>query len=75
MKRIARFLPPSIAVAILVSLAAAGCASAASGRSPESAPTAEAGFAGYKWQVIAIDHAGQETPIPARYAVYLQFTP
>ena len=75
MKRIARFLPASIAVAILVSLAAAGCAASASGGSPESAPTAQAGFAGYKWQVIGITHAGKETPVPARYAVYLQFTP
>ena len=65
----------SIAVAALVSVAAAGCAITASGTSPESAPTAQAGFAGYKWQVVTIDHAGKETPVPARYAVYLQFTP
>jgi heat shock protein HslJ len=69
----------SIAVAALVSLAAAGCAATASGTSPKSAPksapNAQAGFAGYKWQVVAIDHAGGETPVPARYTVYLQFTP
>jgi hypothetical protein len=34
---------------------------------------AEDGFAGYKWQVVAIRHAGQKTPIPARYNVYLVF--
>jgi heat shock protein HslJ len=75
MKRITKSLPMSIAVAALVSVAAAGCATTASGTSPESAPTAQAGFAGYKWQVVTIDHAGKETPVPARYAVYLQFTP
>jgi hypothetical protein len=63
----------SIAVAALVSVAAAGCAT--TGTSPESVSAAQAGFAGYKWQVVTIDHAGKETPVPARYAVYLQFTP
>lgn len=38
-------------------------------------PDAEGGFAGYKWQVAAIGHAGKETPIPARYNVYLAFMP
>ncbi len=75
MKRIIKSLWLSIAVAALVAVAAAGCAPAASGTSPEPAPTARAGFAGYKWQVVTIDHAGKETPILARYAVYLQFTP
>jgi hypothetical protein len=75
MKRIIKSLPVSVAVAALVSVAAAGCGATASGASPGSAPTAQAGFAGYKWQVVAIDHAGKETPVPARYAVYLQFTP
>lgn len=75
MKRIIKSLPMSIAVAALVSVAAAGCATAASGTSPKSARGAQAGFAGYKWQVVTIDHAGKETPVPARYAVYLQFTP
>jgi hypothetical protein len=73
MKRIIKSLPMSIAVAALVSVAAAGCAT--TGTSPESAPAAQAGFAGYKWQVVTIDHAGKETLVPARYAVYLQFTP
>jgi heat shock protein HslJ len=75
MKRLIRSLPMAIAVAALVSVAAAGCATTASSTSPKSVPDAQAGFAGYKWQVIAIDQAGKETPIPARYAVYLQFTP
>lgn len=75
MKRIIKSLPTSIAVAALVSVAAAGCATSESGASPASAPTAQAGFPGYKWQVVTIEHAGHETPIPARYAVYLQFTP
>ena len=74
MKRIINSLPVSIAVAVLVSVAAAGCATAASGPSPKSAD-AQAGFAGYKWLVVMIDHAGKETPVPARYAVYLQFAP
>jgi hypothetical protein len=75
MKRIIKSLPMSIAVAALVSLAAAGCASTANGASPKSAPDAQAGFAGYKWLVVTIDHAGKETPVPARYTVYLQFAP
>lgn len=75
MKRIIKYLPMCIAVAAFVSGAAAGCGIAASGTSPESAPTAQAGFAGYKWQVVAIHHAGKGTPVAARYAVYLQFTP
>jgi heat shock protein HslJ len=75
MRRVAKSLPVSLAVAALVSLVAAGCAATTSGTSPKSAPDAHAGFAGYKWQVVAIDHAGRETPVPARYPVYLQFTP
>jgi heat shock protein HslJ len=77
----------SIGAVALVSVAAAGCATATGGTghqsgatpqestSPKPAPSAEDGFAGYKWQVVAIDHAGKETPIPARYNVYLAFTP
>jgi heat shock protein HslJ len=75
MKRIIKSLAMSIAVAALVSVATAGCATNPSGAPAESAPTAQPGFAGYKWQVVTIDHAGKETPIPPRYAVYLQFTP
>ncbi|HLH84112.1 MAG TPA: metal ABC transporter permease [Trebonia sp.] len=67
MKRIA-------AVALLV-LAAAGCGGAGGGAPPEPAPTAQAGFAGYEWSVVAIGHDGKRTPIPARYSVYLQFAP
>ena len=73
MKRIIKSLPMFIAVAALMSVAAAGCAT--TGTSPESAPAAQAGFAGYKWQVVTIDHGGKETPVPARYAVYLLFAP
>src|SRR5579875_1778476 len=42
---------------------------------PGTAPTAQAGFAGYEWSVVAIGHDGKRTPIPARYSVYLQFAP
>jgi hypothetical protein len=77
----------SIAAAALVSVAAAGCATATSGTgdqsgatrqkstSPKPAPSTGGGFAGHKWQVVAIDHAGEETPIPARYNAYLTFKP
>jgi heat shock protein HslJ len=87
MKRVVRSLPVSIAAAALVSLAAAGCgttstASISVGGGPpksapagKSAPTAQAGFAGYKWSVVAIDHDGKKTPVPAHYSVYLQFMP
>jgi heat shock protein HslJ len=40
-----------------------------------TAPAATAGFAGYKWTVVTIGHDGKTTPVPARYSVYLQFTP
>jgi hypothetical protein len=74
MKRIVKSLSASIAAAALVSLAAAGCGTT-SANVGSAAPTAHSGFAGYKWQVVAIDHDGKETPIPAHYSVYLQFTP
>jgi heat shock protein HslJ len=53
----------------LVALAAAACGSTAAGGS------SPAQFAGYKWSVVAIRHDGKETPVPARYNVYLQFAP
>ena len=57
-----------VAVA-LVALAAVACGSSAGGSSML------AGFAGYKWSVVAIGHDGKETAIPAHYNVYLQFAP
>jgi hypothetical protein len=57
-----------VAVA-LVALAAVACGSTAGGSSML------AGFAGYKWSVVAIGHDGKETAIPAHYNVYLQFAP
>lgn len=57
-------------LAAFLALAAAACGSTAVGGS--SAP---AGFAGYKWSVVAIGHAGKETAIPAHYGVDLQFAP
>lgn len=74
MMRLMRSLPLSMAVAVLVCVAAAGCGTAANVHLPKSAPDAKAGFAGHEWQVGAIGHAGKVTPIPARYAVSLQFT-
>jgi META domain len=53
------------AAIVLIFLAIAGCATTTSG----------AGFDGYKWSVVAIDHGGAQTPIPAQYSVFLQFTP
>jgi len=75
MRRITKSMAMSLAAAVLVSVTAAGCMTSASGTSPDSPPPAQSGFAGYKWQVVTIEHAGNETRIPARYAVYLQFTP
>ena len=60
-----------VAAVALVLLAAAGCATAANG----APPSTHTGFAGYKWSVVAINHNGNQTPIPAHYSVYLQFTP
>jgi len=73
MKRFVSRLPASIAAAALLSLAA-GCASAAGSVPQHTAPTARPGFAGYKWQVVAIKQVGRNTPVPARYDVYLAFT-
>jgi hypothetical protein len=53
----------------LVTLAVAACGAAGGGSS------AVAGFAGYKWSVVAIGHDGTETTIPEHYNVYLQFAP
>jgi hypothetical protein len=50
-------------------LAAAGCAASSGGAS------AQAGFAGYKWQITTITDAGKPTSIPASDDVYLAFTP
>ena len=72
MKRIVRTLALCAAAAVLVPLVA-GCAAASV--SPEPARTADAGFAGYKWTVVAIAHDGTTTAIPARYSVFLMFTP
>jgi hypothetical protein len=57
-----------VAVA-LMALAAAACGSTAGG------PSMLAGFAGYKWSVVAIRHDGKQMSIPAHYNVYLQFAP
>jgi hypothetical protein len=57
-------------VVALVALAAAACGGTAGGGS-----SAAAGFAGYKWSVVAIGHDGTETTIPGHYNVYLQFAP
>ena len=57
-----------VAVA-LMALAAAACGSTAG----ESSMLA--GFAGYKWSVVAIGHDGTQTSVPAHYDVYLQFAP
>src|SRR5579872_1611634 len=54
----------------LMALAAAACGGTAGGGS-----SAIAGFAGYKWSVVAIGHDGTETTIPGHYNVYLQFAP
>jgi heat shock protein HslJ len=61
----------AVAVAGLMP-AAVGCSATASGSPASSAP---AGFAGYQWNVVEIYHAGTDTPIPARYDVYLRFAP
>jgi hypothetical protein len=74
-----------IAAAALASLAVVGCGTTAGGAvsqvrteqsmSSKPAPSVHTGFAGYKWQVVAITRDGKEAPIPARYKVYLTFTP
>jgi heat shock protein HslJ len=75
MSRSGKNLAVCIAAASLVSLAAAGCGTTMAGGPAKTAPPAQTGFAGYKWQVVAIVHSGKDTPIPARYPVYLQFAP
>jgi len=56
-------------LAAVALMAAAACGSTTGGSSML------AGFAGYKWSVVAIGHDGKQTSIPARYDVYLQFAP
>ena len=71
------------AVAMLIALAAAGCAaSAESGRQPAGQPTpsatTQAGIVGSKWLVTSITSHGKQTPIPNRELanqVYVLFTP
>ena len=80
MKPIVKSVSVSIAAAALASLAAAGCGTTNGGTPSKSAPSksapaGQAGFAGYRWAVTAIDHAGKETPVPGRYGVGLLFTP
>jgi hypothetical protein len=75
MKPIVKSVSVSIAAAALASLAAAGCGTVSGGTPSNSAPAARTGFAGYKWTVTAIDHAGKETSVPERYGVGLLFTP
>jgi hypothetical protein len=69
--RFRRLSLASASVCVLI-LALAACGSAAA---PKPAATAAATFAGYKWSVVAIDHDGKHTLVPARYSVYLAFTP
>jgi heat shock protein HslJ len=70
----------------LLSVAAAGCGTTSAtvappisvspiSVSPKSVPTAQAGFAVYKWAVVAVASGGKQTPVPLRYNVYLQFAP
>ena len=81
MKRTGRSLPVSIAAVALVLLTVAGCGTATAGgttRQPVASPResiTQAGFAGHKWRIVAIDREGRETSIPARYNVYVTFAP
>jgi heat shock protein HslJ len=45
------------------------------GQPPAGQPSTTAAFVGYKWTVTSISHAGQTTPVPGTYSVYLQFAP
>lgn len=65
----------AIAAAVLASLAAAGCGTAAGGALANPAPGGQAAFAGYQWTVTAIDKSGKETTVPERYGVGLHFAP
>lgn len=85
MKQINKSLLIYIATIAFAWLTAAGCGTTTGGTvgqpgaasrgstSQKPLPSTQAGFARYKWRVIAIDHDGKETPIPARYNVYLKF--
>jgi hypothetical protein len=35
--------------------------------------SARGNFAGHQWRVVAIEHEGENTPVPVRYHVFLQF--
>jgi heat shock protein HslJ len=81
LKRVGKSLPVFIAVAALAWSALVGCAPQGpfvqQGVSvPRETPQdGQPGIAGHKWRVTAIDHNGKETPVPAKYSVYLSFAP
>jgi hypothetical protein len=57
------------------SLGLDGCGSATSPKPTPPASQVSAGFAGYRWLVVAIGHEGTVTSIPARLSVDLRFSP
>jgi heat shock protein HslJ len=64
---------------ILLAILLAACSGATGqlppGQPPTGQPSTTAAFVGYKWAVTSISHAGQTTPVPGSYSVYLQFAP
>jgi hypothetical protein len=66
MRHRSRFLALAGACVVLTSLALSACG---------SATPASPGYTGYDWQVVAINHGGQATSIPARLQVALRFSP
>jgi heat shock protein HslJ len=75
-----RYLAVAASAAGLLAASITACASPAAhlqpaARASASRPASTGGFAGYQWTVVSIGHAGKTTPIPAKYRVYMQFTP
>jgi META domain len=75
-----RYLTFAASAAGLLAASITACGSPAAhvppaARASASRPAISGGFAGYKWTVVSIGHAGRTTPILAKYRVYMQFTP
>ena len=64
-----------LATLVLACTALVGCTVLVGCTATAGQPSAGAAFAGYKWTVASISHAGTTTPVAAKYGIYLQFTP
>jgi hypothetical protein len=69
----------AVAAAVVLACVLAACGSVSGQHPSQAGNQSDAGFAGYKWTVVAITHQGKTTVVPAgddaRTGTYLLFTP